>query len=229
MQLRAREYPLVGVGGGVAAGSSLLESYGQPGAGQWITVYGSQGHAFIEVAGIVLDTAHYAPVQPASVPDRSRPAIRPTAGPQPVRGGSRRRSSRPGFKTATCGQPATPQGCDAPSDPPCHRNRRRAGRMWKQHPHALERLAGSVDTRIVNVGDSERNKDEPARPGVTVPVASRQDVHRRLRALSRRQSELSWPEPALPLLDRRASSGDASSGASRLPRAEPEAANEASR
>ena len=41
--------------------------------------YGSQGHAFIEVAGIVLDTAHYAPVQPASVPD-SFPAGDPANG-----------------------------------------------------------------------------------------------------------------------------------------------------
>ncbi len=71
--------PLVDVGGGVAGDSSLLESYGQQGAGQWITVYGSQGHAFIEVAGIVLDTAHYAPVQPASVPD-SFPADDPANG-----------------------------------------------------------------------------------------------------------------------------------------------------
>ena len=61
--------PQVDVGGGVAGDSSLLESYGQAGPGQWITVWGSQGHAFTEVAGIVLDTAHYAPVQPTSVPD----------------------------------------------------------------------------------------------------------------------------------------------------------------
>ena len=35
---------------------------GQPGAGQWVTIYagtsGGQGHTFIEVAGIVLDTVH---------------------------------------------------------------------------------------------------------------------------------------------------------------------------
>ena len=61
--------PQVDVGGGVAGDSSLLESYGQSGPGQWITVWGSQGHAFVEVAGIVLDTAWYAPVQPTSVPD----------------------------------------------------------------------------------------------------------------------------------------------------------------
>ena len=71
--------PQVDVGGGVAGDSSLLESYGQAGPGQWMTVWGSQGHAFIEVAGIVLDTAWYAPVQPTSVPD-SYPADDPANG-----------------------------------------------------------------------------------------------------------------------------------------------------
>ena len=71
--------PQVDVGGGVAGDSSLLESYGQGGPGQWITVWGSQGHAFIEVGGIVLDTAWYAPVEPTSVPD-SYPADDPGNG-----------------------------------------------------------------------------------------------------------------------------------------------------
>jgi hypothetical protein len=44
--------------------STELESYGASGPGQWITVYANPGHAFIAVAGIVLDTAWYAPVQP---------------------------------------------------------------------------------------------------------------------------------------------------------------------
>ena len=61
--------PEVDVGEGVAGASGQLENYGSRGRGQWISVYGSAGHAFIEIAGIVLDTAHYAPVQPASVPD----------------------------------------------------------------------------------------------------------------------------------------------------------------
>ena len=61
--------PEVDVGEGVAGASGQLENYGVRGRGQWISVYGSAGHAFIEIAGIVLDTAHYAPVQPASVPD----------------------------------------------------------------------------------------------------------------------------------------------------------------
>ena len=61
--------------------STELESYGQPGPGRWITVYANSAHAFIDVAGIVLDTAWYAPVQPTD----------PAAG----RGGSPHRSSPP--------------------------------------------------------------------------------------------------------------------------------------
>ena len=55
-----------GVFGDYAEDSTELESYGQAGPGQWITVYANSAHAFIDVAGIVLDTAWYAPVQPTS-------------------------------------------------------------------------------------------------------------------------------------------------------------------
>lgn len=55
-----------GVFGSWPEGSAALESYGQPGTGTWITVYANSGHAFVEVAGIVLDTAWYAPVQPTT-------------------------------------------------------------------------------------------------------------------------------------------------------------------
>jgi hypothetical protein len=48
-----------------AGNSTMLESYGENGKGQWITVYANPKHAFIEVAGVVLDTAWYAPVEPA--------------------------------------------------------------------------------------------------------------------------------------------------------------------
>jgi hypothetical protein len=58
--------PQVTVGDSIAGNSSLLESYGQSGPGQWITIYANPGHVFIEVAGIVMDTAWYAPVQPTS-------------------------------------------------------------------------------------------------------------------------------------------------------------------
>ena len=46
--------------------STELESYGAPGPGRWITVYTNSGHAFIDIAGIVMDTAWYAPVQPTT-------------------------------------------------------------------------------------------------------------------------------------------------------------------
>lgn len=52
--------------GDYAQDSTGLESYGQVGPGQWITVYANSAHAFIAVAGIVLDTAWYAPVQPTT-------------------------------------------------------------------------------------------------------------------------------------------------------------------
>ena len=55
-----------GVFGDYAEDSTGLESYGQAGPGQWITAYANSAHAFIAVAGIVLDTAWYAPVQPTS-------------------------------------------------------------------------------------------------------------------------------------------------------------------
>jgi hypothetical protein len=66
--------PQVDVGGAVAGDSTDLESYANPGAGQWITVFASAGHAFIEVAGLVLDTSHYAPTAPAGTGPRWQPA-----------------------------------------------------------------------------------------------------------------------------------------------------------
>ncbi len=51
--------------------STELESYGQPGAGRWITVYTNPVHAYIEVAGIYMDTAAgegRAPNPPATGP-----------------------------------------------------------------------------------------------------------------------------------------------------------------
>lgn len=62
----ATSYVLHGAGslGLYAEDSTLLESYGQPGPGAWITVYANSGHAFIAVAGIVMNTAWYAPVEP---------------------------------------------------------------------------------------------------------------------------------------------------------------------
>ena len=66
--------PQVEVGGGVAGDSGMLETYGDPGPGRWITVYASAGHAFIEIAGLVLDTAHYAQTAPGGSGPRWQPA-----------------------------------------------------------------------------------------------------------------------------------------------------------
>jgi 3D (Asp-Asp-Asp) domain-containing protein len=61
-----------GLLGDYAEDSTQLESYGQPGPGQWITVYANSAHVFIEVAGVLLDTAWYAPVQPTNPPSGPR-------------------------------------------------------------------------------------------------------------------------------------------------------------
>jgi len=54
--------------------SGDFEMWGQRGAGRWITVWGSAGHAFMEVAGIVFDTAQYASVSPIGSGPRWQPA-----------------------------------------------------------------------------------------------------------------------------------------------------------
>jgi 3D (Asp-Asp-Asp) domain-containing protein len=55
-----------GLSGLYAQTSGQLESYQVSGAGTWITVYANSAHAFIDVAGIVMDTAWYAPVKPTT-------------------------------------------------------------------------------------------------------------------------------------------------------------------
>jgi hypothetical protein len=64
----ATSYILHGAGvfGLYAEDSTGLESFGQPGPGAWITVYANSGHAFIDVAGVVMNTAWYAPVEPTT-------------------------------------------------------------------------------------------------------------------------------------------------------------------
>lgn len=52
--------------------SGQFVSWGQAGPGRWITVYANEGHVFIEVAGIVLNTAWYAPVHPNWPPSGPR-------------------------------------------------------------------------------------------------------------------------------------------------------------
>ncbi|HET9125444.1 MAG TPA: peptidoglycan-binding domain-containing protein [Solirubrobacteraceae bacterium] len=50
--------------------STGLESYGQPGPGKWITVYADAGHAFVVIAGLAFDTAHYGPTFPSGTGPR---------------------------------------------------------------------------------------------------------------------------------------------------------------
>ena len=54
--------------------SGGFDVWGERGSGQWITVFGSAGHAFIEIAGIVFDTAHYAGTSPSGSGPRWQPA-----------------------------------------------------------------------------------------------------------------------------------------------------------
>ena len=61
--------------------SSEFESWGMKGAGQWITVYTNPAHAFIEVAGIRLDTsAEGDPNPPPGTGPRWRPLMHGTPG-----------------------------------------------------------------------------------------------------------------------------------------------------
>jgi hypothetical protein len=64
--------------------SSEFETWGENGTGQWITVYTNPGHAFLEVAGIRLDTSAEGDPHPTrgSGP-RWRPLMRRTRGFQP--------------------------------------------------------------------------------------------------------------------------------------------------
>ena len=64
--------------GGQVDDSWTLMGVGQPGPGQLVTIYAGtsagQGHTFIEVAGIVLDTVHGTPTSPAGTGPRWQPA-----------------------------------------------------------------------------------------------------------------------------------------------------------
>ena len=59
----ATSYVLWGAGlgeallGGQVEDSSELESVGDPGPGKWVTIYANPEHAYIEIAGVYLDTA----------------------------------------------------------------------------------------------------------------------------------------------------------------------------
>jgi len=65
----------------VSEDSGQMMSWDVHGAGQWITVYTNPGHAFIEIAGIRLDTsAEEDPHPPSGSGPRWRPLMTSTAG-----------------------------------------------------------------------------------------------------------------------------------------------------
>jgi peptidoglycan hydrolase-like protein with peptidoglycan-binding domain len=59
--------------------STELESYGAAGPGKWITVYADAGHAFVVIAGLAFDTAHYGPTTPGGSGPRWLTASNATA------------------------------------------------------------------------------------------------------------------------------------------------------
>ena len=65
----------------VSEDSGEMMSWGQHGLGQWITVYTNPGHAFVEIAGIRLDTSAEGDPNPApGTGPRWRPVMISTAG-----------------------------------------------------------------------------------------------------------------------------------------------------
>ena len=65
----------------VSMDSSEFESWGRRGLGQWITVYTNPAHAFVEIAGIRLDTsAEGDPNPPSGSGPRWRPLLNDTGG-----------------------------------------------------------------------------------------------------------------------------------------------------
>ena len=54
--------------------SGMFDHWGQPGPGKYVTVFYNAAHVFIEVDGIVFDTAHYAPTEPSGTGPRWQPS-----------------------------------------------------------------------------------------------------------------------------------------------------------
>jgi len=63
-----------------AAASGTLETFGQPGAGRWVTIYGNVDHVFMYVAGLRWDTHDAAGPQDGSSGIGWHPLIRSSAG-----------------------------------------------------------------------------------------------------------------------------------------------------
>jgi cell wall-associated NlpC family hydrolase len=65
----------------VSEDSGEMESWGQTGLGQWITVYTNAGHAFIQIAGIRFDTSRESdPNPPPGTGPRWRPIMQSAPG-----------------------------------------------------------------------------------------------------------------------------------------------------
>jgi cell wall-associated NlpC family hydrolase len=65
----------------ISEASGEMESWGRRGTGTWITVYTNPGHAFVEIAGIRLDTsAEQDPHAPSGSGPRWRPVMNSTNG-----------------------------------------------------------------------------------------------------------------------------------------------------
>ena len=61
-------------GGGLLSApedSTELESYGEAGAGQYITTYADASHAFVVIDGLAFDTAHYGQTTPGGTGPRT--------------------------------------------------------------------------------------------------------------------------------------------------------------
>ena len=54
--------------------SGMFDTYGQPGPGKYVTIFYNAAHVFIEVDGIVFNTAHYAPTEPSGTGPRWQPS-----------------------------------------------------------------------------------------------------------------------------------------------------------
>jgi len=59
--------------------STQLESYGESGPGQYITIYADASHAFVVIDGLAFDTAHYGQTTPGGSGPRWLPAADATA------------------------------------------------------------------------------------------------------------------------------------------------------
>jgi hypothetical protein len=65
----------------ISEDSGQMESWGKKGLGQWITVYTNPGHAFVEIAGVRLDTSREGDPHPApGTGPRWRPVMDSTSG-----------------------------------------------------------------------------------------------------------------------------------------------------